>query len=521
MTMTLLTYTVLTDPAPLEASAAGRPSTGTVYLLVTNTGQQPAYWSTITVEVPVGNRAGDLTLTSNFDKIKPKGECVLRPGAGPGARPSVKVQRQSPNAFRATATGGPIRLRTGDYMVLTLENVTVAAAGLAVLTVTDNAGTAAPKTRNLSISSVAVVKTASKELPPHSFHPDNAMVDAGTKIMLSWQGSAGFRYEIMYPGASQPVPVSGGSWSPPVPKRATTYILTATDPTTGQQHFLTTTVQVRNPELETLTATTEIKTPRIQGTATNWGLTITGTGAEISNDSGVKGPLTAGRAVFDGVLTGYVEGPNSGEGVITFLQGGVKVWGAGGSSERGTLEARGVFTEWVEGPNSGEGVITFLQGGVKVWSAGGSNNLGTLEASGVAAVYVKGLNDGEGDITFTQGGVKVWSNRSSNDLGSLYVGEATFNGIATRYVTGLRDSDGDITFTEGGVRVWHARNSGQPGVLYAGEATFNGVATGYVKGLNGGDGALTFVWAGAKVLSSPGSAYSGVMHAVRYENESQ
>ncbi|MEV4250740.1 hypothetical protein AB0J63_46015 [Streptosporangium canum] len=382
MTMTLLTYTVLTDPAPLEASAAGRPSTGTVYLLVTNTGQQPAYWSTITVEVPVGNRAGDLTLTSNFNKINPKGECV-GPGTGPGTRPSVKVQRQSPNAFQATATGGPIRFRTGDYMVLTLENVT-AAAGLAVLTVTDNAGTAAPKTRNLSISSVAVVKTASKELPPHSFHPDNAMVDAGTKITLSWQGPAGFRYEITYPGASQPVPVSGGSWSPPVPKRATTYILTATDPT-GQQHFLTTTVQVRNPELETLTATTEIKTPRVQGTATNWGLTITGTGAEISNDSGVKGPLTAGRAVFDGVLTGYVEGPNSGEGVITFLQGGVKVWGAGGSSDPGTLHAgeatfNGVATGYVKGLNVTDGALTFVWAGAKVVVSPGSAYSGVMHA---------------------------------------------------------------------------------------------------------------------------------------------
>ncbi|MFF5213083.1 hypothetical protein [Streptosporangium sp. NPDC000396] len=431
--MTMLTYTVLTDPAPLEASAAGRPSTGTVYLLVTNTGQQAAYWSTTTVTVPIGNGTGDLTLTSNFNKIKTKGEYVPRPGTPPGTRPSVNVQRQGSNAVQATAPGGPIHFRPGDYMVLTLENVTVAAKpGLAVLTVTENAGRTKPKPGSLppsSMAAVALVKTTPKELPtPRDFRPDKAMVDAGDKLTLHWEEIAGFGYEITYPGAPQPVPVSGGSWSPPAPKRATTYILTATGPN-KQQHFLTTTVQVRNPELETLTATTEIKTPRVQGTATNWGLTITGTGAEISNGSGGKGPLTAGRAVFNGVLTEYVEGPNSGEGVITFPQGGVKIWRTGGSDDLGTLEASGVLAGWVEGPNSGEGVITFPQGGVKVWGAGGSSDPGILYADGVAATYVKGLNPGEGDITFAQGGVRVWRNRDSNDAGTLYAGKV--NGVAS------------------------------------------------------------------------------------------
>ncbi|WP_184540433.1 hypothetical protein, partial [Streptosporangium becharense] len=265
----------------------------------------------------------------------------------------MNVQRQGSNAFQATQAttpGGRTPFAPGDHMVLTLENVTLAAtAGLAVLAVTEKAGRT--KTGGLSTShaAVALAKTAPQELPaPHSFHPDKAMVNPGDTLTLSWQGSTGFRYAIMYPGAPQFVPVSGGSWSPPtVPKRATTYILRATDPTTQQQHFLTTTVQVRDLELDTLTATTEIKTPRVQGTTTNWGLTITGTGAEISDSSGVKGTLTAGKAVFDGVLTGYVEGPNSGEGVITFPQGGVKVWSTGGSNDPGTLYVSGVRTDYV------------------------------------------------------------------------------------------------------------------------------------------------------------------------------
>ncbi|MDP9868752.1 MULTISPECIES: hypothetical protein [Streptosporangium] len=374
--MTLLTYTVLTDPAPLEASAAGRPSTGTVYLVVTNTGQQAAYWSTIEVGVPVGNGAGDLT--PDFNKIKPKGEY----GPRSGTRSSVNIQRQGSNAFQATAPGGRASFVPGDHMVLRLENVTVAStAGLAVLKVTEKAGRTKTGRLSPSFAAVALVKTAPKELPaPHSFHPDKAMMNPGDKLTLSWQGSTGFRYEIMYPGAPQPIPVSGDSWSPPdAPNRATTYILIATDPN-KQQHFLTTTVQVRNPVLETLTATTGIKTPRVQGTATNWGLTITGTGAEISNDSGVKGTLTAGEATVSGVATEYVKGLNSGDGDITFPPGGVKVWRTPGSNDSGTLYAGGVRTDYVSGPNDADGDIRFLPGGMKIWSALGSNDPGTLYA---------------------------------------------------------------------------------------------------------------------------------------------
>ena len=102
--MTMLTYTLITDPAPLEASVAGRPpSTGTVYLVVTNTGQQAAFWSTIAVEVPVGNGAGDLT--PDFNPIRSKGEYGTgrhpvvgeRPaGAGLQRLPGHRPWRQNP-----------------------------------------------------------------------------------------------------------------------------------------------------------------------------------------------------------------------------------------------------------------------------------------------------------------------------------------------------------------------------------------------------------------------------------------
>ncbi|MEO3891559.1 hypothetical protein [Nonomuraea sp. B5E05] len=466
--MTMLTYTLITDPAPLAASAAGRPSTGTVYLLVTNTGQQAVLWSTIKVEVPVGNGAGDLT--SAFNKIKPKGEYN-------GTQP-VNVQRQGSNAFQATAPGGTMSFASGDYMVLTLENVTVAAtAGLAVLKVTENTGRTMPKPKTKSLPTrsarVALVKTAPKELPvPRDFRPDKAMVDAGEKLTLRWEGAAGFGYEILYPGAPQPVPVSGGKWSPPdAPKRATTYILIATDPKTQQQHFLTTTVQVRNPILEALTA-------------------------------------------IEGVTTPCVQGATEEDGAFTFSKGAMHVRREFGSHEGGVLYAGGIRTEYVSGPDDADGDITFLPGEVKVWRNRGSNDPGALGAgeanvSGIATGYVKGLNDSHGIITFLPGVVQVGSALASRDRGILYVG-----GIRTEYVSGPDDADGDITFLTGGVKVWTARGSGFPGNLYASMAELWCIYTEWVGGRSNDNGRISFPEEGIQV--SRGNGAYGIVSAYEY-----
>ncbi|MER6948690.1 hypothetical protein ABT294_32185 [Nonomuraea sp. NPDC000554] len=429
--MTMLTYTVLTDPAPLEASAAGRsPSTGTVYLVVTNTGQQAAYWDTIKVEVPVGNGAGDLT--SDFNKIKPKGEYRTRSGT----RSSVKVQPgpQGSNAFQATVPISGTPFAPGDSMVLTLENVTVApTAGLAVLTVTENTSRTKTGSRRTSFAAVALVKTAPKELPaPRDFHPDKAMVDAGEKLTLHWEETAGFGYEIMYPGAAQPVSVSGGSWSPPdAPKRATTYILIATDPNTQQQHFLTTTVQVRNPVLETLTATTGIDTP-------------------------------------------WVGGPNSGDGAVAFSQGGATVRRTRGSNDPGTLYAgetvfNGVATEYVKGLKDGDGDITFLPGGVKVWRTRGSNDPGTLYAgkadfNGVNTEWVQGRSTDDGWISFPKEGVNV--RQGGGAWGTVFADKADLNGVNTKWVQGRDNDDGWISFLKYGLQVYQG-GTNTHGTVYA------------------------------------------------------
>lgn len=83
---------------------------------------QTAY-SKITVTVPVGTGAGHLTQASDFTTITPEGEYA---DIRSGRTPPVTVQPQG-FALQVTDQGGKaISFGPGDYMVLTLENVTVA-----------------------------------------------------------------------------------------------------------------------------------------------------------------------------------------------------------------------------------------------------------------------------------------------------------------------------------------------------------------------------------------------------------
>ncbi|MFI7129171.1 hypothetical protein ACIBQ1_25935 [Nonomuraea sp. NPDC050153] len=420
MTLTLLTYTLMTDPTPLEASAAGRsPSTGTVYLIVTNTGRQAAFWHSIQVQVPVGNGAGHLT--SDFKKIKPKGVY----GTRSGSQSPVNVKPQGSDTFQATAQGGGrTRLDPGDHLVLTLENVTVAAAaGVAVLRVTENSSSTQAGQLSNRYAAVPLMKTTPKEIPaPRDFRPDDTMVNAGTNIVLRWEGSDDFNYKILFPGGQATVPQGVRSWSPAAadaPKRATTYTLVATSRTTPkQEHFLTTTVEVRDPVLETLTATTGISTPWVQGTASATGgrVTFTGTGAAISTNSGGPGSVTADKVNVQWVTAYAVTGPAGGDGSIAFRGGGVAITSSAGTTQLGTVfadkaEFNGVRTEWVQGRSHDDGWISFPK---------------------------EGLNVRRG---------------SGQDWGNVFADKADLNGVNTRWVQGRTAADGWISFPTSGLQV--------------------------------------------------------------------
>ncbi|GGT34247.1 hypothetical protein ACFFV7_38750 [Nonomuraea spiralis] len=391
MTLTMLTYTLLTDPAPLEASQAGRSlSKGKVYLVVTNN-HKNVDWLRIEVTVPAGNGDGDLT--PNIGEIMPKGtyththlnDKVLSPRI---VRPVTFQRWQDTNTFRATPPDGAGNFSPGDYMVLALENITVAeAAGLAVLLVEEIRPTGMGF--ESSFASVPLMKAAPKEIPaPRDFRPDKAMLDVGDPLTLSWEGSADFDYKIRFPGGDVPIPPGARTWSPDAaPKRATTYTLVAVSRTTPQQeHFLTTTVQVRHPALETLTATTGIDTPWVQGTtdATKGRVTFTDAGVAIFDKSAGQGTVTAGRASVRGVNTEWVQGRSAGDGWITFPVEGLKVHRKDDSHlthlDVGYATHDIVKTRIVRGLNDDDGWISFRAEGLNIRRGRGTER-GTLFAA--------------------------------------------------------------------------------------------------------------------------------------------
>ncbi|MER6825038.1 hypothetical protein ABT352_03525, partial [Streptosporangium sp. NPDC000563] len=373
--MTALTYTILTDPTSLEASVNGRsPSTGTLYLMVTNTGKTVP-WLRIEVKVPLGDGAGHLT--QNINAINPKGEYTDTQSSSQAATQPVIVQQQGADVFQVTTQSGRLEaFAPGDHMVLTLENVTVApTAGVVVLMVTETVRTG--RGWQVSDAAVPVVKATPKEIPaPRDFRPDKTMLDTGDGLTLSWDGSNDFSYEIRFPGGQSAITPGTRTWSPTdAPKRATTYILVATDPTTQKQHFLTTTVQVRHPVLETLTATTGIDTPWVQGTTNKGRVAFTGTGVEIFNDSGGQGTVTADRADLNGVNTGWVQGRSADDGKVTFPKDGLDVRqgsGAWGTVHADRADLNGINTEWVQGRSADDGKVTFPKDGLDVRQGSGA-----------------------------------------------------------------------------------------------------------------------------------------------------
>ncbi|MEV6154263.1 hypothetical protein AB0L53_28325 [Nonomuraea sp. NPDC052129] len=404
--------------------------------------------------------------------------------------------QQGTNVFEVTPqSGGVASFKPGDYLVLTMENVTIAAtAGPAVLTVREK--TEDDDGEHTRYTSVALVKTAPKEIPaPRDFHPDKGMVDAGESLTLSWEGSPEFDYRILFTGGSADIPSGARTWPlADAPKRATTYTLVATDPITQQQHFLTTTVQVRFPVLETLTATTGIDTPWVQGAVDGkkGRVTFTGTGVEISDNSGGQGTVTADRADVNGVNTGWVQGRGADDGWISFPKEGLNVRkGAGqswGSVFADRADLNGVNTGWVQGRSTDDGKITFPKDGLDVRQ--GSGAWGTVHAdkadlNGINTKWVQGRSTDDGWIGFSKEGLNVHKG-AGQDWGTVSADQADVNGVITKQVRGSGEGKGYIEFLEQdkGVRI------------------FGGVSAGWIRGLNDGEAWIRFNENGIWVLKN-------------------
>ncbi|MFB7718391.1 hypothetical protein [Nocardia sp. NPDC056100] len=368
--MTLLTYTVLTDPAALEASKAGQPTSfGTVYLMVTNSSGTATHWTKNEVKVPIGNGAEHLT--PDISLVTASAEFH---GLQTGVQ-SLDVQIQSAaGSFQVTkSSGGKVRFAPGDYLVLKLEDVPVAeSAGLAVLSVHESAGKTQTAKPSNSVTAVPLVKTAPKFVAPSNFRPDQALVDDGDAIVLRWDGPDDLAYTIGLPDSTLVSVTATGEWRPDPktgPKRDATYTLIATDPATTRQYFLSTTVQVVEPTFDK-----GIRAARVHGLSGTGRLEFTPAGVRVTDPVGSDGEVAAAKVGANLVTTQKVTGPWASTGALAFGANGILVSNNSGSESTVTadkVEANGVATELVnaarvQGPGSHDGSITFPQSGIQV-----------------------------------------------------------------------------------------------------------------------------------------------------------
>ena len=237
------------------------------------------------------------------------------------------------------------------------------------------------------------MKTAAKEIPaPHDFRPDNTMVDAGTNVTLSWEGSDDFDYKILFPGGRKrgqdigsrpvllvPAAADAPNGPPPTPSSPAPAARPA-------RALLTTTVQVRNPILETLTAINGIDTPWVQGASKgDEAFTFSQGAMHVRHEFGSQegGALYAGEATVSGVATGEVIADRitvnrvntervqgkANTGSLTFTADGVEVSnnsGGQGAVLADRIAVNRVNTERVQGKSTGDGWITFPYGGIQV-----------------------------------------------------------------------------------------------------------------------------------------------------------
>ncbi|MFD6464940.1 hypothetical protein [Streptomyces goshikiensis] len=386
--MAALSYEILTDPVPLQTSGSDDAQTsvaGTVYIVVSNPTTDWVPWYQIEVVLPCGKEAGDLTDRPD----------MIKTGIEPYAVRFGDVPKDEWDAgtrtFTVSAALGGL-FTPGDSMVLSLDGFPVSdKEGLVRLTVNEISGGDpgdGVRTHPLTLS---LLKRAPKA--PRNFRPEEALVDGGENLILVWDGPDTLTYTIEGPdGLSVPVPQRSGPdwrWSPgpdDAPLRDATYTLVATSPDGRQPgYFLTTTVAVRRPEFEAVTATQGLFAPRIEGTTDKGVIVLTEDGVEVLAADGEPGLVSAGKADVEGVTTRWVRGRDAAAGWIEFPAAGLNVFRGEGDRKWGTVAAdkadlNGINTAWVQGRDAAAGWIEFPAAGVNVFRGEGDRQWGTVAA---------------------------------------------------------------------------------------------------------------------------------------------
>ncbi|MFD4831165.1 hypothetical protein ACFWPV_15120 [Streptomyces uncialis] len=439
--MAFLVYDILTDPAPLQVSQAGGTSRGAVCIVVSNPKDQDMAWVSLTVRVPFGQQG---------DALTPDPKAVTARVLPDQSR---KPEEEPLTGWDATSGVFTVTPRPGTYfrasgsLTLVLEGFPVSSTpGPVLLRVTETVWNG-PWKQDSPVT-LSLLKQAPRA--PRNFRPEESLVASGGGVVLRWEGSDTFVYQVHGPdGPSNNPPRQAGTgweWTPAAgeePRRDATYTLTAASSPQQQppEHILTTTVHLRSPEFESVTATDGLHTPWVEGTTDQGRITFTARGARFDDDSGTPGTVTAGQADVDGVTTTSVRGRDDDSGWIGFPPAGITV-GHGAGSALGTVTAdrvsaaNGVNTPWVGDRDGGKGWAEFPQSGVNV-RKDGKQAWGTVAAdkadlNGVNTAWVQGRTTDDGWISFPAAGLNVYQGAGDHRWGTVAAAKADLDDLVAR-----------------------------------------------------------------------------------------
>lgn len=181
----LLTYGVQTHPDPLQITPSGQdPTPTTLTLVVSNDTQQYIQCQSLTVSLPVGAYAKDLTLNPQSLQVSgPAGWDITQQGG------QFTLTPQTPANGRLGPTS--VSLTLAQIHV----NAEIGTCPLAMTEVTDSGG---------SRSSDIPLHKFLGELTVGELDADPRVVEPGGTTTLSWSGSAGANYRLVYGEASVP-----------------------------------------------------------------------------------------------------------------------------------------------------------------------------------------------------------------------------------------------------------------------------------------------------------------------------
>jgi hypothetical protein len=337
---TLLTYSLMTTPAPVQVSPqAGPPSVAALTFVVScpvDIGQ--ATVTQIAFNLPVGTDSGSLT------------------NVGGGISPSVSSSGPDSWQIGPGAAPGSFVLTPGSGQPGTIDaqGLTVALTGIQVSPVVGTApvnvveqALADGHSLETRVTGIAVPKFP-YGFQAGNFAPDEPLVQHGGRVTLTWVGSTNAAYTVFWGTGSQVV-TDVRTWTSPALVDTTTFILEVKAQEAGEtvtQDF-STTVIVADPDL-TATSLTVLTTSTLQGgvtvgaTANPADLTVNGAGSLASLSVSGTANLTDGLSVTGGAnITGSV-GINTNTPIAALtLQTGSQPPNAIGNASNGLLISAG------------------------------------------------------------------------------------------------------------------------------------------------------------------------------------